>query len=66
MFVNAVAIRQAISLRHGIILPRESVVKLETASYLFHSALNSYFVAMWQWRVRRLRSDMLATGFPIM
>ena len=42
VFVNAVAIRQAVSLQHGIVLPSESLQKLQTANYLFHSALNSY------------------------
>ncbi|CAL1137508.1 unnamed protein product [Cladocopium goreaui] len=41
VFVNAVAIRQAVSLQHGIVLPPESLQKLQTANYLFHSALNS-------------------------
>lgn len=41
MFVNTVAIREAVSLRHGIFLPQESVQKLQSACYLFRSALNS-------------------------
>jgi hypothetical protein len=45
VFVNAVAIRRAVSLQHGFILPEECVRKLQSANYLFHSALNSYLVA---------------------
>ena len=41
VFVNAVAIREAVSLKHGIILPEVCVSKLQSANYLFHSALNS-------------------------
>ena len=45
LFVNAVAIREACSLRHGIILGSECLQKLQSANYLFHSALNSSLVA---------------------
>ena len=41
VFVNAVAIREAVSLKHGIILPDVCLSKLQSANYLFHSALNS-------------------------
>ena len=44
VFVNAVAIREAVSLKHGLILPKEVRDKLCTANYLFHSALNCHFV----------------------
>ena len=45
VFVNAVAIRRAVSLEYGFILPEECVRKLQSANYRFHSALNSYLVA---------------------
>ena len=44
VFINAVAIREAVSLKHGLILTKECRDKLCTANYLFHSALNCHFV----------------------
>ena len=40
VFVNAVAVREACSLKNGLILSPECRQKLCTANYLFHSALN--------------------------
>ena len=41
VFVNMVALREATSLKHGMILPPECVRKLQSANYLLHAALNS-------------------------
>eukprot|EP00434_Breviolum_minutum_P010436 symbB.v1.2.009202.t2/scaffold580.1/size320225/4 len=40
VFINACAIRDAVTLRQGPILTPSNMQKLETANYLFHSALN--------------------------
>lgn len=40
VFINACAMREAVTLRQGPLLTPENYSKLETANYLFHSALN--------------------------
>ena len=40
IFVNAFAMRDAVTLRQGPILTPTNLQKLETANYLFHSSLN--------------------------
>lgn len=40
VFINACAIRDAVTLRQGPILTPSNMQKLDTANYLFHSALN--------------------------
>ena len=45
VFINAVAIRESTSLAYGPILPPECVQKLQTANYLFHSALNCHLAS---------------------
>ena len=47
IFVNLVSMREAVSLRHGFILPPQMVKKLRTSSYLFHSALNCAEAALY-------------------
>lgn len=42
IFVNLVAMREAITLRQGPILTNANLSKLQTANYLFQSALNSF------------------------
>lgn len=40
LFINACAMRDAVSLDQGPILTPSNMRKLETANYLFHSSLN--------------------------
>ena len=40
IFINACAMRDAMSLRHGPLLCNTNLQKNETANYLFQSALN--------------------------
>ena len=42
MFVNAVALRNAMHLDHGPILPSANVEAMRTAYFLFASAYNSF------------------------
>ena len=44
VFINACAIRDAVTLRQGPILTPSNMQKLETANYLFHSALNCVLI----------------------
>lgn len=46
MFINAVEMRNAIAVRHGMILPAENLRRFEVANYLFHSAVNSFLVTV--------------------
>lgn len=46
MFINAVEMRNAIAVRHRMILPAENLRRFEVANYLFHSAVNSFLVTV--------------------
>ena len=46
IFINACAMRDAVNLQQGPLLTPENSEKLETANYLFHSALNCALAAV--------------------
>ena len=61
VFINAVAIREAVSLKYGPLLPQQCVQKLQTANYLFHAALNCNlafvcFCTLLSWMLCRLHA----------
>lgn len=45
IFLNAVRMREAISMSHGPLMSPENLRKLQEGCYLFRSALNSGLVA---------------------